>query len=80
MTIQGTESRMFRLEFCLPLQELIQSSIEVLQVFLILAHQVFGPLQSSSVVGLLNVTVNASIRLSMEDRPALLRSATRVFA
>src|SRR5438552_9553130 len=70
---------MFRLEFCLPLQELIQSSIEVLQVFLILAHQVFGPLQSSSVVGLLNVTVNASIRLSMEDRPALLRSATRVF-
>jgi len=36
---------MFRLEFCLPFQELIQSSVEVLQVFLILAHQVFGPLQ-----------------------------------
>ena len=35
---------MFRLEFCLPLQELIQSSIEVLQVFLILAYQVFGPI------------------------------------
>ena len=36
---------MFRLEFCLPPQELIHGSNEILQVFLILPHQVFGPLQ-----------------------------------
>ena len=36
---------MFRLEFCLPFQESIHGGEEILQVFLILPHQVFGPLQ-----------------------------------
>ena len=36
---------MFSLELLLLFQELIHGSSEILQVFLILAHQVFGPLQ-----------------------------------
>ncbi len=36
---------MFRLEFCPPFQESIHGGEEILQVFLILPHQVFGPLQ-----------------------------------
>jgi len=42
---------------------LIHGSDEILPAFLILAHQVFGPLQESSAVGLLNVTADGSIRL-----------------
>ena len=36
---------MFSLKLLLLFQELIHGSGEILQVFLILAHQVFGPLQ-----------------------------------
>ncbi len=36
---------MFSEERCLPLPKLIQGSGKILQVFQILAHQVFGPLQ-----------------------------------
>jgi hypothetical protein len=41
----GTESRMFRSELVLSLLEPIYGRVELLQVCLILAHQVFDPLQ-----------------------------------
>ena len=41
----ATESGVFSLELCLSLLKPIYGSVEILQVFLILAHQVFSPLQ-----------------------------------
>jgi hypothetical protein len=41
----GTESRMFRPELVLSLLKPIYGRVELLQVCLILAHQVFDPLQ-----------------------------------